>query len=127
MNNITAESLLQGSIDILRERATLRDSPQGERSMAKCIDAFNALTGNHLSVLDGWKFMLCLKLSRSSQGRFHLDDYKDLIGYATLAGEEAANEEFNRLDRGVCMGDGDYKPWSGQADDALSLMDKTGD
>lgn len=111
MNSITAESLLQDSIDVLRERAELRDSPQGERSMAKCIDAFNALTANKLSVLDGWKFMLCLKLSRSSQGSFHLDDYKDLIGYATLAGEEAANEDFNRIEK-------EY---------ALSFIGKTGD
>lgn len=100
-----AEILLQESLETLRERAKLRDSPTGERSMEACVKAFNALTGNNLSTLDGWEFMLCLKLARSRHGSYHADDYRDLIGYSTLAAEEASNNEEQRLDRGVCMAD----------------------
>jgi len=57
--------------------------------MARTVLAFNALTGANLTVLQGWIFMLCLKLARSQQGKYHADDFIDLTGYAVLAGEEA--------------------------------------
>jgi hypothetical protein len=62
--------------------------------MARTVDVFNAITGQELSELDGWKFMIALKLARSAQGSFHEDDYVDLCGYAALAGEcEASKHE----------------------------------
>lgn len=87
-----AEDILSTSLATLQDRAKLRDNTAGERSMEACVLAFNALTGNELTTLDGWKFMLCLKMSRSRHGKFHLDDYVDMVGYAALAGEEATRE-----------------------------------
>lgn len=85
---MSAAQILREAANVIEERALLRDSPSGERSMAPTVSAFNAL---HLSAdkteLDGWKFMCCLKLARASQGEFHLDDWIDLAGYAALAGE----------------------------------------
>lgn len=84
-----AEKMLLQAQETLQDRAKLRDTPNGERSMDRTVAAFNSLTGNSLSTLDGWLFMLCLKLARSQQGGYHPDDFLDLVGYAVLAGEEA--------------------------------------
>lgn len=67
----------------------------GERSMAQTVELFKALTGIELSEQDGWRFMLCLKLARSTTGKPKRDTYVDLAGYAALLGECALN---GRLD-----------------------------
>lgn len=86
----TAVDFLNKASFTLSERARLRDKEDtGERSMSACVEAYNALTGCKMTVLQGWIFMLCLKLSRAKHGKYHPDDYTDLIGYAALAAEEA--------------------------------------
>lgn len=91
----TSEKLLRDAADIIAERAKLRDTPEGERSMSRAVDAFNGLVGGdkRLTELEGWLFMCCLKMARATAGGFHLDDYADLAGYAALAGECGAAEE----------------------------------
>lgn len=84
-----AEKILAEALETLKERGEQRDSPNGERSMARTVAAFNALTGHGLSTLDGWEFMLCLKLSRSREGVYNKDDFLDLVGYTALLAEEA--------------------------------------
>lgn len=81
-----SEILLEaaGAID---DRAELRDQEHGERSMARAVAAFNAVHGTSLTELQGWNFMLVLKIARSTAGRVHVDDYTDAAGYAALAGE----------------------------------------
>lgn len=85
--NHDAASLLIEAADIIADRALLRDQPTGERSMARTVAAFNALTGVQITELQGWQFMVCLKLARASAGAPHLDDYTDAAAYAALAGE----------------------------------------
>lgn len=85
--NQSADALLLAAAEAIRQRAALRDLPEGERSMARAIAAYNALTGANLSELDGWLFMCILKLSRAQAGEAHIDDYTDLAGYAALAAE----------------------------------------
>jgi hypothetical protein len=88
MTNKTAADFLTEAADIIRQRAALRDTPTGERSMGRAVEAYTALRGHVLeSELDGWIFMCCLKLARSTAGDPHLDDYTDLAGYAALAAE----------------------------------------
>lgn len=82
-----AASLLIEAADTIGDRAALRDRPSGERSMARTVAAFNALTGLQLDELQGWQFMVCLKLARATAGALHLDDYTDAAAYAALAGE----------------------------------------
>jgi hypothetical protein len=89
----TAEQLVQDALEIMRERGATRDKPQGERAMAATVKAFNAVTGRDLSETEGWKFMMCLKLGRAAQGKFHADDYHDLIGYSALTAECAFREQ----------------------------------
>lgn len=93
--NQTADALLLAAAEAIRQRAALRDLPEGERSMARAIAAYNALTGATLSELDGWLFMCILKLSRATAGEAHIDDYTDLAGYAALAAECLQREAFN--------------------------------
>lgn len=89
----TAEQLVQDALDIMKERGATRDKPQGERAMAATVAAFNAVTGRNLTETEGWKFMMCLKLGRAAQGKFHADDYHDLIGYSALTAECAFREQ----------------------------------
>jgi len=81
------EILSQGAAE-MEDRARTYDSPEGERSMAKAVEAFNAMHGTDLTTVDGWRFMAILKLVRSTQGDPRLDNWVDLAAYAALAGED---------------------------------------
>lgn len=84
-----AVEILRQAAREIEERAAQRDCPDGERSMARTVALFNALTGSSLNELDGWQFMQCLKMARARAGRFVLDDYIDCAAYAALAAEAA--------------------------------------
>lgn len=87
-----AVGMLQAAEKHMTERAKTYDAPSGERSMAKTVAAFNALTGKDLSETEGWTFMALLKIARANQGAFRADNYEDLVAYAALAGESAHQE-----------------------------------
>ena len=89
---INAATVLRDAAQAIENRAALRDCPGGERSMARAVATFNALTGAGLTETDGWQFMQCLKLARSRAGRFVPDDYTDNAAYAALAAEAAEKE-----------------------------------
>lgn len=82
-----APTFLQRGIDHMRDRATERDTPEGERSMARTVKIFNAWTDNNLTEEEGWRFMIALKQAREIQGNFNVDDYEDLTAYSGLLGE----------------------------------------
>ncbi|WP_226649310.1 DUF6378 domain-containing protein [Microbulbifer variabilis] len=86
----SAHAFLEKGVHHMRHRAEQRDSENGERSMAKTVNAFNALYGNHLTEEEGWMFMVLLKQARASSGLFVADDYEDGAAYFGLAGEAAA-------------------------------------
>lgn len=88
----SAPALLEAGVKHMRARARLRDAPDGERSMARTVAAFNALYDKDLTEEEGWMLMVLLKQSRASQGDFNRDDYEDGAAYFGLAGEAAANE-----------------------------------
>lgn len=88
----SAAGMLLSARDAIADRAASRDCPDGERSMGRCVRAFNAITGHSLTEVDGWNFMELLKLARATAGRFHADDHIDRAAYAALAGEAAARE-----------------------------------
>jgi hypothetical protein len=81
-----AHELLEQAHVALKDRAATRDQ-EGERSMALAVSIYGAMTGRSLAEIDGWKFMIALKLARAARGQCHLDDWIDLAGYAALAGE----------------------------------------
>lgn len=78
--------MLRDAADLINKRGEDRDC-DGERSMATCVETFNALTGNDLTETEGWKFMVCLKLARADHPKFNRDDYLDGAAYMALAGE----------------------------------------
>lgn len=82
-----AHTFLEEAGTVMKERAKLRDKPEGERSMEAIVKTFNALTGKNLTEAEGWEFMLILKMVRGRQGSFHRDDYVDLAAYSGLLGE----------------------------------------
>lgn len=101
----SAIAILEQAADTMRERAAQRDKPEGERSMASTVAAFNALTGHNLSERDGWFFMVVLKMARACAtpaGR--PDDYIDISAYGGLAGESVMKlptPERSEVGRGV--------------------------
>jgi hypothetical protein len=86
---------LEEAAETLKQRGVDYDGngyEGGERSMGKTVEIFRAITGIELSELDGWRFLISLKLARSTSGKPKRDNYVDLAGYTALAGETALGE-----------------------------------
>ena len=88
----TATNLALAAANTLDDRASERDTPEGERSMKRCVDIYKAWTGIDLTEEQGWQFMTALKMARSVQGKPKDDDYIDRAGYAALEGECALRD-----------------------------------
>ncbi len=91
------EFVFDDAKDTIIQRGEERDQPDGERTIPRCVTAFNAITGHKLSNCDGWLFMEVLKKCRSVQGAYKYDDYRDGVGYAALRAEEARMENEAKL------------------------------
>lgn len=87
----TAPEILAAAAECISQRAASRDLP-AERSMARTVAAFNAITGRDLSEREGWLFMVALKAARATAGAHNPDDYVDGAAYFALAGERAGRE-----------------------------------
>jgi hypothetical protein len=87
-----ASDILNTAAEHMKERASIYDQAQGERSIGKTVTMFNTLTGAGLTDEQGWLFMVCLKMVRAQQGRYRADSYEDGAAYFALAGESAAQE-----------------------------------
>lgn len=90
-----ATDVLEKAAKHMRDRAATYDKPEGERSMAKTVAAFNAITGKPLSVAEGWLFMAVLKQVRVFQNpaKPHQDSLEDGVAYAALLAEEMLSAE----------------------------------
>lgn len=86
---IKAHEFLERGAQHMRDRAVQRDARDGERSMRRAVEAFNAQEGTNLTEAQGWRFMIQLKYARAVNGVFVADDYEDMAAYAGLAGESA--------------------------------------
>lgn len=89
----TAPEFLEAASRAIGDRAAQRDCPTGERSMARAVDAFNAMTGHDLTEVDGWWFMVLLKMARAQNGGLQPDDFTDAAAYCALGGEAAVAED----------------------------------
>lgn len=98
--SLSAVAILTAAADNLQEKAALRDLPDGERSMARTVAAFNAVTGHNLTEVEGWHFMELLKMCRSNAGSYHADDHQDRVSYAALAGECASRSQSQKAGQG---------------------------
>ena len=90
---VTAPQLLEKAASHMRDRAATYDSPDGERSMAKTVEAFNAITGRDLTETEGWLLLQVLKEVRLFQRPgYHADSAEDCIAYAALKAESKSKE-----------------------------------
>ena len=85
----SADDYLRSAADEMADRAESRDAEDGERSMRRAVESFNALYGHHLTETQGWQFMSILKKARGAEGAYREDDYVDDIAYCALAAESA--------------------------------------
>lgn len=84
----SAPDLLRQAATLIDQRAASRDRP-AERSMRAAVQAFNVLTTQSLTELQGWIFMAVLKIARAQAGSLNPDDYLDGAAYMALALEHA--------------------------------------
>lgn len=83
-----AARILTKALDILDERGKeYEQQAHGERSMARTVEIFFAVTRIRLTEYEGWKFMQCLKLARQAASASKLDSFIDSINYEALAAE----------------------------------------
>lgn len=84
-----ATEFLQAAIDTQAERGKQYDSPEGERSMGRTVQAFNAITGRDLTEAEGWLLLQVLKDVRQWQNpdKYHHDSALDGVAYASLKAE----------------------------------------
>jgi hypothetical protein len=87
---VTAPDFLRAGAQHMEDRAATYDKPEGERSMARTVAAFNAITGHEVTEEQGWMLMGLLKMVRSQQGDYKADNYEDGAAYFALQGECAA-------------------------------------
>ena len=84
----TAPDILSAAAKHMADRAKTYDKPEGERSMGKTVDAFNAITGRDLQESEGWLLMQILKDVRDRQrAEPHVDSLEDGVAYAALKAE----------------------------------------
>lgn len=90
----TASDILAAAAKHMADRAATYDKPAGERSMARTIAAFNAITGRDLTEAEGWLLMCVLKQVRlfTNLSKPHRDSVDDLAAYAGLLGESLFSE-----------------------------------
>lgn len=89
----SAPALLKKAADHMTERAKQYDKPDGERSMGRAVQAFNAITGRDLTEPEGWLLLQLLKDVRLFQRPgYHADSAEDCIAYAALKAEAKARE-----------------------------------
>lgn len=89
-NKVKAADVVKQAAKHMDDRASTYDAPSGERSMANAVTMFNILTDSAISEEQGWMFMAILKMVRSQQGQFKLDNYEDGAAYFALAAEIAS-------------------------------------
>ena len=83
-----APELLGRAARHMHDRASTYDKPEGERSMGRTVQAFNAITGHNVTESEGWLLMALLKSVRGfTREAYHADSFEDLIAYAALCAE----------------------------------------
>lgn len=95
MPSITSQDLLNEIILIQQERGKeYEQSNSNERSFQKTADAFNAITGKHITPAEVALMLQVLKDVRqwANPNRLHYDSVLDCVSYAALKGEELSRQ-----------------------------------
>jgi len=90
-----ANEFLSTASDTMTQRGKDYDKQSDgaeERSMGKCVEAFNSITGRNLTESEGWMMLVLLKLVRQwSTDDYHHDSALDTVAYAALLAESLAS------------------------------------
>lgn len=133
---MNATDILNKAAGHMADRAATYDKPEGERSMGRAVEAFNAITGRDLSESEGWLLLQVLKSVRLfARPGYHADSAEDGVAYAALVAEaksvEAVSEawpEDGNSERPMWIewrGEGREPPvWTG---DAVEVRCRNGD
>ena len=90
---MNATDILNKAAQHMADRAATYDKPEGERSMGRAVEAFNAITGRDLSESEGWLLMQVLKSVRLfTRPGYHADSAEDGVAYAALVAEAKSVE-----------------------------------
>ena len=90
---MNATEILSKAAQHMAERAATYDKPEGERSMGRAVEAFNAITGRDLSESEGWLLLQVLKSVRLfTRPGYHADSAEDGVAYAALVAEAKSVE-----------------------------------
>lgn len=93
LKGVSAIDILDASKSHMQDRAATYDKPDGERSMGKTVQAFNAITGRDLTEPEGWLLLQVLKDVRLFQREgYHADSAEDCVAYASLKAEAKARD-----------------------------------
>lgn len=109
---MNASEILTTAAATLDQRGKDYDQPEGERSMGRIVETFNALTGHQMTEAQGWQFMACLKLVRMGSAADPTDSPVDCAAYAALAGEALGKSEEKEGRPTETDADG-WIPWAG--------------
>lgn len=87
--SLSAPGLLQSAAATMEARGAQYDQAGGERSMGKCVSAFNIITGRDLQESEGWLLLQLLKdvRDRTTPNKPHEDSLIDGVAYAALKAE----------------------------------------
>ena len=90
---MNATDILNKAAQHMADRAATYDAPEGERSMGRAVQAFNAITGRDLSESEGWLLLQVLKSVRLfARPGYHADSAEDGVAYAALVAEAKSVE-----------------------------------
>lgn len=90
---MNAADILKKAAGHMADRAATYDKPEGERSMGRAVEAFNAITGRDLSESEGWLLLQVLKSARLfTRPGYHADSAEDSVAYAALVAEAKSVE-----------------------------------
>jgi len=86
---MTAAELLRRAADTIEARGTQYDTTGAsqERSMPRICELFGEATGRHMTVSEGYQFMIALKTARIERSPDHIDSYVDRLAYMALQDE----------------------------------------
>lgn len=95
---LSAQDILGNASHLVQNRGAERDKSDGERSMSRAVNIFNAWKGTELTEEQGWAFMVALKFARMEGGKFKLDDYQDATAYVALMTENAVKVQLQDVE-----------------------------
>ena len=94
---MNATDILNKAALHMADRASTYDKPEGERSMGRAVEAFNAITGRDLSESEGWLLLQVLKSVRLfARPGYHADSAEDGVAYAALVAEAKSVEAVSK-------------------------------